>query len=148
MTQTSPTNQDQPERRRAAVYRLYGASGELLYIGSAYDPGERSKEHRRQPWWSEVARRVDEWHPSRGHAYDAEMRAIAADKPRCNVMGTEAYREECSRLAREDGARRQRNRAGSAAALGAPTEIVQAIRHGRIESWAAWKASGKPSLPG
>ncbi|MFD5509136.1 hypothetical protein ACFWIB_15345 [Streptomyces sp. NPDC127051] len=138
-------SEDQQTRRRAAVYRLYGTNDELLYIGSAYDPAERCKEHKRQPWWGEVVRRADEWHPTRGHAYDAEMRAIDADKPRYNVMGTAAYREECRRLAREDGARRQRNRAGSAAALGAPPEIVQAIRHGRIESWAAWKASGKPA---
>ncbi|WP_327413210.1 hypothetical protein [Streptomyces sp. NBC_01233] len=146
MTQPSTTSPATQDRRAAAVYRLYGASDELLYVGSAYDPAERCKEHRRQPWWGEVVRRVDEWHLSRGHAYEAEMRAIAADEPRCNVMGTEAYREKCSRLAREEGPIRQRNRAGSAAALGAPPEVVQAIRHGRIESWAAWKASGKPPV--
>jgi DNA-directed RNA polymerase specialized sigma24 family protein len=67
--------------RPAAVYRLYAADGALLYIGSAYDPKERSKKHREKPWWPQVARREDEWHPSREAAYVAETEAIEEARP-------------------------------------------------------------------
>lgn len=71
----------QTASRRAAVYRLYDADGELLYIGSAYDPEGRAKKHRERPWWSQVARREDEWHPSREAAYIAETEAIEQARP-------------------------------------------------------------------
>lgn len=70
MTETQPS-------RRAAVYRLFAADGALLYIGSAFDPEERCKAHAGTPWWSTVTRRTEEWHPTRGRAYSAEMGAIA-----------------------------------------------------------------------
>lgn len=121
--------------RGAAVYRLRGDAGELLYIGSAYDPEQRCRAHEAEPWWPQVAARDDEWHPTRGHAYHAEMVAIGTDGPEFNVMGTPAYREECSRRAHEDPAHRARIRAGSAAANGAPREIVQAILRGDLKSY-------------
>ncbi|WP_406501552.1 GIY-YIG nuclease family protein [Streptomyces sp. NBC_01590] len=74
--------------RRAAVYRLFAADGALLYVGSAYDPEERAKAHRRKDWWPLVARRTDEWHASRDDAYAAEERAIVAEDPAHNVSGT------------------------------------------------------------
>jgi predicted GIY-YIG superfamily endonuclease len=115
------------ETRRAAVYRLYDAEGTLLYIGSAYDPADRSKQHRAKAWWPQVTRREDEWHPSRWTAYTAETQAIQAEKPRHNVMGTAAYRAECRRRAQEDPVRRACIMAGVAAAAGAPRETVDAI---------------------
>jgi hypothetical protein len=121
--------------RRAAVYRLHDATGTLLYIGSAYDPERRCERHEGLPWWPQVAQRTEEWHPSRGHAYSAEMQAIADEHPRHNVMGTPEYREECRRAARQDPARRARIAAGSAAANGAPREIVDAILRGEIKSY-------------
>ncbi|CAL9535162.1 hypothetical protein SUDANB54_04117 [Streptomyces sp. enrichment culture] len=75
----------------AAVYRLWDADGVLLYIGSAYDPEERCKAHRDKPWWPEVARRTEEWRPSRGDAYTAELEAIATEGPLHNVMGKRGY---------------------------------------------------------
>jgi predicted GIY-YIG superfamily endonuclease len=75
----------------AAVYRLWDAYGVLLYIGSAYDPEQRCKEHRKKPWWPEVARRTEEWHESRGHAYSAELAAIATEGSKYNEMGTPGY---------------------------------------------------------
>jgi hypothetical protein len=77
--------------RPAAVYRLYDGAGALLYIGSAYDPDHRCKSHRKQPWWPEVARRTEEWHPSRGHAYSAELKAVAVERSKYNEMGTPGY---------------------------------------------------------
>lgn len=72
--------------RRAAVYRLYDEAGTLLYVGSAYDPKERAKKHREKPWWPRVARREDEWHPSREAAYVAETEAIAEAHPLGNKI--------------------------------------------------------------
>jgi predicted GIY-YIG superfamily endonuclease len=72
--------------RPAAVYRLYDTEGTLLYIGSAYDPKERAKKHREKPWWPQVARREDEWHPSREAAYVAETEAIKDARPLGNKI--------------------------------------------------------------
>lgn len=77
--------------RRAAVYRLYDATGILLYIGSAYDPDERCKAHRSQPWWPQVASRSEEWHSSRGEAYVEELKAIAVEGAKHNRMGAPDY---------------------------------------------------------
>lgn len=78
--------------RRAAVYRLYDTEGALLYIGSAYDPEERCREHRKTPWWPEVASRTEEWFDYRGTAYAEEMKAIGVEKSKYNRMGTPSYR--------------------------------------------------------
>ncbi|MGW3510173.1 hypothetical protein [Streptomyces sp. NPDC000994] len=70
------------------MYRLWAADGTLLYIGSSYTPEERAKAHSHTAWGHLVARRTDEWHPSRWRAYDEEARAIAAEDPTHNVVGT------------------------------------------------------------
>ncbi|MFB7574667.1 hypothetical protein [Streptomyces sp. NPDC056165] len=74
--------------RPAAVYRLWAADGALLYIGSSYTPEERAKAHSHTVWGHLVARRTDEWHPSRWRAYDEGAQAIAAEDPTHNVVGT------------------------------------------------------------
>lgn len=112
MTQPSTNSPAQQDRRRAAVYRLFAADGTLLYIGSAYDPDHRCKSHRKASWWPKVARRTEEWHPSRGHAYNAEMAAIATEGPACNAMGTPEYRvEESEATRRRDEMARVRGKA-------------------------------------
>jgi len=123
------------QARPAAVYRLWAADGTLLYVGSAYDPEERCRRHHGQPWWPLVARRTDEWRPSRAHAYHAEMAAIEGEAPAHNVMGSAAYREECRRRAREDPMHRARIMAGVAAAGGAPRGVVDAILRGEVKSY-------------
>ncbi|MCZ4513494.1 hypothetical protein O3Q52_36185 [Streptomyces sp. ActVer] len=80
-------NETDKAPRRAAVYRLYDEAGTLLYIGSAYDPKQRSKKHRDKDWWSQVVRRDDEWHPTREAAYVAETEAIAQLRPPGNKIG-------------------------------------------------------------
>jgi predicted GIY-YIG superfamily endonuclease len=88
---TVPNKPDRPPRR-AAVYRLWDAEGTLLYIGSAYDPDHRCKEHSKKPWWPEVARRTEEWFAHRGTAYREELKAIRAEKSKYNRMGAPSYR--------------------------------------------------------
>ncbi|MFE2353448.1 GIY-YIG nuclease family protein [Streptomyces parvulus] len=82
---------DTVSERQAAVYRLYAADGSLLYIGSSYNPKRRCLDHHTKPWWAQVDRRADEWHPSKAEAYVAEMAAIAAESPTHNEMGTPRY---------------------------------------------------------
>ncbi|MGW1525411.1 GIY-YIG nuclease family protein [Streptomyces sp. NPDC002159] len=126
-----------PEQRarRAAVYRLFDAAGELLYIGSAYDPEERCKEHHSKAWWPQVASRTEEWRRSRLDAYAWEMKAIANEGPLHNVMGTPEYRDQCRLRARTDPRRQAIIRAGSDAGRGAPCAIVDAILRGDIKSY-------------
>jgi hypothetical protein len=83
------TAEAQPTHERpAAVYRLWAEGGTLLYIGSSYTPEERAKAHKHTAWGHLIARRTDEWHPTRWRAYDEEARAIAAEDPVHNVVGT------------------------------------------------------------
>ncbi|MFF5422428.1 GIY-YIG nuclease family protein [Streptomyces misionensis] len=134
-TNAAPASATSSQQRRAAVYRLYDADGALLYVGSAYDPEVRCKAHRNKPWWPQVERRTEEWHPTRLNAYHAEMAAISTEAPAHNAMGTEAYREECRRRAAIDPARQAIIRAGSAAGNGAPREVVDAILRGDLKSY-------------
>lgn len=72
--------------RRTALYRLYDADGQLLYIGVAYDPQQRWYSHANTaPWWPRVARREVTWYPHRPAAEDAERDAIRAEAPMFNV---------------------------------------------------------------
>lgn len=84
-----------PTPRRAAVYRLYDASGALLYIGSAYDPSQRYRSHRSKPWWGQVARRAEDWHPNRAAAFAAEAALIETEQPRFNSVGTPSHADKC-----------------------------------------------------
>lgn len=136
----SVQNEEQQARRRAAVYRLFAADGTLLYIGSAFDPDHRCKSHQKQSWWPEAVRRTDEWHPDRWAAYAEEAKAIVMEKPKLNVMGTQAYRDECRRRAKEDPVRKACIMAGVAAAAGAPREVVDAILRGEVMAY----RGGKP----
>lgn len=75
---------DQPlEAQATALYRLFAADGELLYLGITHDPKERCAYHSHtKTWWHLVTRRVVEWYGSREEAVDAEKTATAAERPR------------------------------------------------------------------
>lgn len=84
---------DQSEADRTALYRLYDADGQLLYIGVSNDPDFRWKAHlyeaRRDDWPTVAVHRTVEWHKSRALALQAEADAIRAEHPRYN--GTHNY---------------------------------------------------------
>lgn len=76
------------QEERTALYRLYGESGQLLYVGITRNPDARWGTHSMtKPWWAEVASRAVEWHPSRSVAQRAERIAIVAERPLYNVAG-------------------------------------------------------------
>lgn len=134
------SNRERRWREPAFVYRLWDAEGNLLYIGSAYDPDHRCKEHRKKPWWAEVASRTDELHPARGTAYVEEMKAIAAESPKYNRMGQTWFRvEKSDAIRRRDEAARLRavvQREAASLARETRDELkAQGVPH--MEAWAA-----------
>ncbi|MEV5138456.1 GIY-YIG nuclease family protein [Streptomyces syringium] len=127
---SEPDKRDLRRRDPAAVYRLYGSDGALLYIGSSHTPEERHRAHAKKPWGGEIARREDVWYLNRAKAYEAETVAINTESPKYNVMCTQGYRDACSVRAREDETHRNRVLAGSLAARGASRSAVQGVLHG------------------
>ncbi|TXS50159.1 GIY-YIG nuclease family protein [Streptomyces sp. t39] len=78
-----------------ALYRFYGATGELLYLGVTHDPKQRWAQHRRtQHWWLDVARTEVEWVGDRATAEAAELAALEAEKPRYDRHLSGIYRNE------------------------------------------------------
>lgn len=121
----------------AAVYRLWDVEGNLLYIGSAFDPEERCKSHQKKPWWSEVARRTEQWFSARGTAYAEEMKAIRMERPKHNQMGTPGYRAPKTEavLRRDERARRRaRELSESITAKLATERAIQAEGGSRVEA--------------
>lgn len=73
------------------VYRIFDASGRLLYVGITWTPRERWRRHRkRADWWPSVAAAAIECHPSEQDALRAELAAIKAENPIHNKRGVAA----------------------------------------------------------
>jgi hypothetical protein len=51
-----------------SVYRLYDADRRLLYVGVAYDPAARWKQHRSRRWWKDVVEKTVVPYPTRKDA--------------------------------------------------------------------------------
>ncbi|HUY48045.1 MAG TPA: hypothetical protein VMV92_20350 [Streptosporangiaceae bacterium] len=72
---------------RTALYRLRGDAGELLYVGVSLAPEFRFYDHARlKDWWPEVSEKSIEWFDTRDEALAAERAAIAAEKPKYNIL--------------------------------------------------------------
>lgn len=72
---------------RTALYRFFAADGSLLYVGIAFDPDVRQRQHERSAamtWWPLQVRRTVEWFDSRPKAEAAEKEAISREQPRYN----------------------------------------------------------------
>lgn len=73
--------------RSCTLYRHFDAADELLYVGIAFEPAARRRQHAADKlWWLEVARTSYEHHPTREAALQAEAAAIRAERPRWNVV--------------------------------------------------------------
>jgi predicted GIY-YIG superfamily endonuclease len=72
---------------RTAVYRVYGDTDDLLYVGVAKSFGRRWSQHSSaKPWWAEVRRQTVDWFPTRQAALNAEATAIRDERPRYNTV--------------------------------------------------------------
>ena len=70
-----------------ALYRLYGDTGQLLYVGISNDPGRRFGQHAStKSWWQAVRGISLDWYSSREDALAAETRAIRVERPLANVV--------------------------------------------------------------
>lgn len=71
------------------VYRLYDATGDLLYVGCSADPFKRFKGHRAENrhWIEDVVRGRISVFPTSTLAHEAEREAIRTEHPFWNVAG-------------------------------------------------------------
>lgn len=77
--------------RATAVYRFFDRGGRLLYVGIAYDPGERWKHHAaKTKWWKDAVDNTIEWYDTRAEAERAEVVALRYEKPVYNKAGSVA----------------------------------------------------------
>jgi predicted GIY-YIG superfamily endonuclease len=68
-----------------ALYRLYGAEGDLLYVGVTRNISVRFNQHQvTKSWWPDVRRKTMTWYGSRAAARAAESAVVVAEKPRYN----------------------------------------------------------------
>jgi predicted GIY-YIG superfamily endonuclease len=82
-----------------ALYRLYGARGELLYVGITKDLPVRFSQHAcDKVWWPQVVRKTAVLYGSRGDALKAEKAAIRAEFPVHNKTGHAVPRQGKYRL--------------------------------------------------
>lgn len=76
------------DSQRTALYRLYDADYELLYIGISTDPEKRFKAHAHDKNWWHCVKYVDlTWFASFPAARRAELAAHLAERPPYNGMG-------------------------------------------------------------
>src|SRR5688572_14270704 len=67
------------------VYSLFGADGDLLYVGATVDAKERLKQHARlKEWWGEVTDTVVEEYDDPYEASERESSLIRDKAPRYN----------------------------------------------------------------
>lgn len=77
---------------RTALYRLFNADGQLLYVGISSDPPTRYVNHAYEKlWWHEVATTTEEWIETRAEALREETRAIKTELPCYNRLGHPDY---------------------------------------------------------
>ena len=70
-----------------SLYRLYDVSGRLLYVGIAFDPEARWRQHRPRRWWKDVASKTVVLYGTRREAEAAESAAIRTEAPLHNIQG-------------------------------------------------------------
>lgn len=104
MSRTAPTSGP------TAVYRLWDADGQLLYVGCSHDPRARYVEHERlQPWWPAVDRYEEIWCDTRKEAEAAERIAIGAEQPAYNSTDADGrYQVPRARVSEKEAAEARR----------------------------------------
>lgn len=71
---------------RTALYRQYADDNSLLYVGISLNAQNRLSQHYKgSAWFTEVTDVKIEWFDTREEALKAEVDAIRAEKPKCNI---------------------------------------------------------------
>lgn len=70
------------------VYRFFDEAGDLLYVGSTWQPHLRWVGHQRKSWFLDVATITVEHFADLDEMKRAEWAAIKTERPRHNVMGS------------------------------------------------------------
>lgn len=118
-----------PNSQRTALYRLYNAEGNLLYIGISSDPSRRFRDHRsRHSWWGEVTNHSLEWFEIEFHALLAEVRAISTEAPRYNVRSTSRWKAQQSEAAKRISPEAKRRRGVGRAARAIQERVYRELR--------------------
>ncbi|MFC5144267.1 GIY-YIG nuclease family protein [Streptomyces aureoversilis] len=73
------------EGDEVALYRLFDANHQLLYVGISKDPMGRWREHVANSWWRDVAEYSVTWYPTRAEARAAEKTALTSENAKHNV---------------------------------------------------------------
>ena len=68
------------------LYRFYNSNRDLLYVGITKNVETRFSDHKRSKPWDEIATITLQHFSTRSAASKAEIRAIAAEKPRWNIQ--------------------------------------------------------------
>lgn len=89
-----------------AVYLLFDACDELIYVGMTVNLDMRFGSHAvTKTWWPEVARREIEWYEDRLVAEARETDLIESCHPKHNVLGTPRHALECAERSKAVAAR-------------------------------------------
>ncbi|MFJ5886830.1 GIY-YIG nuclease family protein [Streptomyces californicus] len=131
-----------------ALYRLYDAEHDLLYIGISRSPARRFKAHAHDKNWWHCVEYVDlAWFDSYPEAKRAENAAHLSERPPYNGMGHTGLGWNLPRLSYDDSAERAAVRQYLSAALDAgvyapgarvwPAYVSQACGYSRSTTWAA-----------
>ena len=134
-----------------AVYRMFTAAGQLLYVGTSGNLPRRLNSHSEKRWYPQVATITLQWFPDEAAALKAELAAIRREHPLLNVAGKKRSRSAPNRpapavvepvIAVSDDPRGVLVGLAEAVAAGfAPGATVQALRMDRHRS-------DKGELPG
>lgn len=100
--------------RPAAVYRYFGVSDDLIYVGVTTNPSVRRAKHITDSWrfWPRVVREEIAWFPTERDAYEEEARAIRDEVPSDNIgcttperyrIGRERFVAQCRQFWLPDG---------------------------------------------
>lgn len=109
--------------KTALLYRFHDAAGTLLYVGVTVNPVMRWQQHKRKPWWAQVASVSVEEHPYTNAALDAELVAIRTEAPLHNLRSIPRTIPEW--LRNETGAITQGNgREGNGRGMEAVVKVV------------------------
>jgi hypothetical protein len=73
-----------PRAKAFTVYRLFNASGELLYAGCSCDASQRLVAHHTRDWFNEVTSASFDHFETAKQASEAERTAILAERPKYN----------------------------------------------------------------